>query len=205
MSKVKQTIVEQGDIPTATQLNEPYVDTAALNVQEYNTANDWAMRAHFDTNTSKINSTYFISSQTSGSYNSTTFTTVSGMSIVMSNTAINNEVLRVNWDALVGQITYGGGVTNAGINYAFRVLVATNVGNVFIAPGVYSCVARSVPTASPAINQQPIQWRSCAGSQILRILPGVDVTSVQLQVKVCDVANTIDVHRANMSVVIGRR
>jgi len=205
MGKINQTTFEPSDVPTATQLNQPYTELGSLNVQEYNTGNDWALRSHFDSSVaSKINSTYGNSIQVPQTVNTTTWFTLG--SVVFTELAVNNEVLRVSWDTLVSEIVYGGGITNADINYAFRVLVATSGGtNYFIAPGVYSIVARSVPTAQPALNTLPIQWRSCAGAQCWMIPAGTTVTSVQLQAKVCAVPNEITVDRLNLNVVVGRR
>lgn len=210
MSKVIGTRVREGDVPSATDLNQVYTSVAGMTVDDVNTKDNWATERHFDKNNVSyvpMNVTYGASETGTWNTSSTTFVDVFGYTLVV-NEPIEAEdrLIRVSWNTLIGASTLVSDATRADNLYAFRIKITfSNGSTVYIAPGVYSFSGRAYPTASPGLTPGPINWRSCAGSDTFCITSGAGINNIYLQAKVGTNTNTLQVKKMNLSVVLGRK
>jgi hypothetical protein len=208
------TYYKEGDTPNAAGLNKPYSDTASLSITNKNTRRDWATRKHFDKSGDLINETYFVSSNTTPQFTTTssTFSTISvggqSASIAINETPTNDTLFRVNWDILVAELTLADDSTSANNMYVFRVKVSLNSGGTikYISSASYSYNIRSHTTLSPALTPTPINWRSCAGSGLLIVAGGSTIDSVEIEAATGGGgSNTLVVDRFNLVVVEARQ
>jgi hypothetical protein len=217
MSRVKGIQTKEGDIPNATDLNQVFTEVEAMTIDDTNTRDNWATTKNFQTNVGSyvpMNEVFRLN-QTAGTWTttSTTFVDVFSTSLAI-NIPLESDApkcVRVSWDALIGDNILvddsgGAGDNNRENNlYAFRVKVTLSNGTSdYIAPGVYSFSGRAFPTPYGGLTPGPINWRSCAGSDFV-ITNNVGINNVYLQAKVGNSANTLEVDRFNLSVVVGRK
>ena len=204
----------EGDKPTASELNQPYINVGAFTVATENCASSFATRKHFDASGIKINTTYSLSKSSGAAYTTTssTFSTVTNASsnavITLNNTVASDTLFRFSWDTLTGDnilANDGSSTANPEYNiYVFRLKVLLNSGAVtkYVSSAAYSYNGRANPTSSGALNPNPINWRSCAGTGLLNVPSGDTIDSVTLEAATGGAgANTLEVDRFNMNVI----
>ena len=204
----------EGDKPTASELNQPYINVGAFTVATENCASSFATRKHFDASGVKINTIYSFSKSAGSVYttNSLTFSTVTNASsnavITLNNTVASDTLFRFSWDTLVGDnisTDDGGSTANPAYNiYVFRLKVLLNSGAItkYVSSAAYSYNGRANPTSSGTLNPNSINWRSCAGTGLLNVASGVTIDSVTLEAATGGAgANTLKVSRFNMNVI----
>ena len=204
----------EGDKPTASELNQPYINVGAFTVATENCASSFATRKHFDASGVKINTIYSFSKSAGAAYttNSLTFSTVTNASsnavITLNNTVASDTLFRFSWDTLVGDnisTDDGGSTGNPAYNiYVFRLKVLLNSGAItkYVSSAAYSYNGRANPTSFGGLQPNPINWRSCAGTGLLNVASGVTIDSVTLEAATGGAgANTLKVSRFNMNVI----
>lgn len=211
MARIKGTTIREGDVVDANQLNEVFTAVEGMEIDDENTANNWAGQDNFLTNVSgykPINETYNLTN-TNGpwSTSSDSWSDVSTTYIDMNSAATigENVLLRVSWDALMADQTLTSD-TGASNLYAFRIKVTRSNGTShYIAPGVYSFNIRSLNTTQGQLTPAAINWRSCAGSETIVLDGNSGYNRIYLQFKVNDTSNTMKVSRFNITAVLARR
>jgi len=205
---------KEADTPTAAELNEVYDAVEVMQIDGDNTAANWATREHFisDKVTEEpLNRVFYFSRFASSmTVNSDVWTNVVFSSevarVTVDRQAVNATILRCHWDTLVGELTFvdPGSSNQADFDYGFRLKVVTDLRTFYVAPGIYSFSARSIDTASSAINTDGIQWRSCSGTELVIINQLETVETVTLQAVVGNAAHSFDIDRYNITVVMAR-
>mgnify|MGYP003667082237 CR=1 FL=1 len=201
----------EGDKPTASELNQPYINVGAFTVATENCASSFATRKHFDDSGIKINTTYSFSKSAGAVYTKTSSTVTNASSnavITLNNTVASDTLFRFSWDTLVGDnicANDGASTGNPAYNiYVFRLKVLLNSGAItkYVSSAAYSYNGRANPTSSGTLNPNSINWRSCAGTGLLNVASGVTIDSVTLEAATGGAgANTLKVSRFNMNVI----
>lgn len=214
MAYAKGYIFKEGDTPLAFQLNYPYTNVAGVSIDGDNTGSKWAIKKHFSDNpTHPINElSGFRTGTSSFTTSSTNYVVVEMGGVVPIETIVGNTmnttgVVRVEWDALIGEEISTVGVPSIPENsYKFRATVICNGGSklVHCAYGQYGFTGM---TGYPEQNNgtlKNINWRSCAGTDIVLLNPTDDIDSVVLEVKVFSASSVINIERASINCVVVR-
>ena len=183
--------LKEGEVPTATNLNLPYVEAAGLTVQNDNLAANSLIKKHWSptADLTQIQSysrqaNKVVADQFSTTSTSWTNVVIDGGTVLVNynETPSVDALLRIHFDVLIGELTFndtGASATYEDNAYAFKVVVHTS-----------------------AINTDPINWRSCAGTQCVVIPSGTQIQSLTLQAIVGNSSNTLVVDRANLNAIL---
>jgi len=207
--------LKEGEVPTATNLNLPYVEAAGLTVQNDNLAANSLIKKHWSptADLTQIESysrqaNKVVADQFSTTSTSWTNVVIDGGTILVNynETPSVDALLRIHFDVLIGELTFndtGASATYEDNAYAFKVVVQLSGGSTLdTCFGFYSFSARSGDTDTSAINTDPINWRSCAGTQCVVIPSGTQIQSLTLQAIVGNSSNTLVVDRANLNAIL---
>ena len=209
----------QGEVPTATELNAPYDDlaTASASVEADNTASNWATIKHFDTSANQCNRLYDFSYTGTSVHtiNSTTYTTIN----VVSLSEINfsgffpdaDEATRFVASGLVRDTTVGADEGSSNY-YAFRLLLTySDNGGADVTTTIgewgYSLTARALVTDQSGGIANEIQYQTFQFSAVRRYdgTTGVrEYKKIELQCKVNNALNSVDISRNQNFVISGR-
>ena len=138
MGRITNQYFEEGQAPTAPQLNAVYDSVVASNVQNVNLDTEWAQRKHFSS-TNSITNLYTFDYDGTANWNttSTAFTTIENVAgtpskVLPNYSSHSNVVVRVHASGLIAVTalnTNDGDGSFAQINhntYAFRLLMSLN-------------------------------------------------------------------------------
>jgi hypothetical protein len=223
------TIYDGGDVPTAAGLNAPYNDaqTVSNDIDTDNTTTGWVTLKHCNPATPVANVLYDYANATTTqtTYNSTSYTTITQggnpAQITINVTPEVGEILRFTASGIGGAHSVATDYDYAGLPggnkgkpnyYAFRLLLNHTTGGV---PGTinlgewgYSFTTKksgtldntiSQPIAG-AINWQTFQFSACWRVDQVRLL-----NNVQLQCKVFDNTNTLNIERHQLFALRAKR
>lgn len=214
MSIIKSKHYKEADVPSAASLNQPYdeLEDSKERVQAVNTAPNWATKKHFVRDNAveePMNRLFYKSFFTSAySVTSTTWNTLAPGGdqafININKQAINGTILRVHWDLLTGETTYQDDADAQSNAYGFRIKVITDIRTFYSALGIYSFSGRASTTDSAAVDGDPIQWRSCAGTEVIWINPLETIQEIRLEGAVAQAGNIVDVERYNLTAIVAR-
>lgn len=224
MSTVSKTHYQQGNAPTASELNQPYDDlaTESATVDETNTASNWATLKHFDTTAQQCNRLYDYTYVGSGidTINSTSYVTIN----VSSLSEIDltgffpdaNEATRWCASGLIrGTVVAGPNSQDLGaLNYyAFRLLLTYSDGGgpdatTTIGEWGYSFTDRSRVTDQTSGTGDKIQFQTFQFSAVRRFdgtTGNRQYKKLELQAKVNNGSNSISVSRNQIFAISARR
>ena len=228
MTLIDKKAFAPGDIPTAAQLNAPYdsLASASQNIEGDNSATGWITHRHLEvdkTGQAVFNTCKQYNQPTGTSnYNNTTYSTItylgSPAQITLGYTPDIGEVVRFAASGMIGDndvvIDYDYVGTNVGKPnfYAFRLLLNhTTVGvpgTINLGEWGYSFTTKTNGTLSstltPAISG-PIYWQPFAFSTLYTQSTTRTLDSVQLQCKVFDATNTLQIERHQLYAIRGKR
>lgn len=211
---------EQGTIPTAAELNQPYTDlaTESASVDEENTASGWATVAHFDTSAQQCNRLYKYVNETTGTVtiSGTSYATVSigGLAAEIDLTGFEPdqyEATRFCASGLIRQTS----ITNDNDDdnyYAFRLLLTYNDGAGDVTETIgewgYSLTNRALTTELTGVTGDQIQYQTFQFSAVRRYDGATgtrEYKKIELQCKVNLGTNSVNVSRHQIFVISGRR
>jgi len=232
MTIIKTNFFEEDDIPTAAQLNQPFVDlaTASADIQPENTAQNWITRAHMSP-TLACNKLYSFKYEGTGPFatSSTSYVTINNGSASEAtlNYAPNKyEILRIEASGLVTdidcQISYDNTDTgNEGKHnyYAFQLLLTYNDGAGSLTTSLgewgYSFttstgVARYWTTNTGVVSNTgtPLGYQTFQFSTTLQYTGTSGARTyekISLQTKVYNASNKLKVTRNNIVAVMAMR
>ncbi len=222
MSTVSKKHFANGDAATAAELNSPYDDleTASSAIDDGNTASSWMTIKHIDNSTNQCNRLDKYSNNTNSpvAYNNTAYVTINqgGADAVIIYTGFfpqNAETTRFSASGLVPSITLNSdlGLSNY---YAFRMLLTYSDGGgpdqtLTLQEWGYSFSPRSrITNDSTGVGSSGnIQYQTFQFSTLLRHDGPTDnreYKKVELQVKVQDAGNTVNITRHQLFSISGK-
>jgi hypothetical protein len=227
MTLIDKKAFAPGDIPTAAQLNAPYdsLASASQNIEGDNSATGWITHRHLEvdkTGQAVFNTCKQYNQPTGTSnYNNTTYSTItfagSPAQITLGYTPDIGEVVRFAASGMVGDNNVVVDYDYIGANvgkpnfYAFRLLLNhTTVGvpgTINLGEWGYSFTTKTngpltslTPTVAGHIYWQPFAFSTLYTQSTTRTL-----NSVQLQCKVFDATNTLQIERHQLYAIRGKR
>ena len=219
MSIIKNPVIIAGETPDAAKLNAPYDALAADVVNDDNTKEEWAGRAHLNIAT-PINKLFTkdYDANTPWSIPATTFTTIDNTGadpteINPAYTLENDALIRVQGTGLIGEISIGtdnrDGNGTAGQSYfntyAFQIKITYNTTfSVVIAAGSYSLTGKARLTYFPtsAVVRDPIQYRSFGLTGCIGLPAGTIINKVELQAAIGSTLNDVEVLHNHLHLII---
>ena len=150
MTIAKKEILKPGSVVTQTEINSSYdsLDNASNNIDDSNTAVNWATRRHIQVSTgNKFNEfeSDKVTSET-GWLSSTVWTDVPGINFLQV-TGDTGSIIRCHASGIVTKMDLGSGFVIGTNNYfAFRILVTHTTGSTPACVGGYSFTSRSLVT-----------------------------------------------------------
>jgi hypothetical protein len=227
MTIVKTSLLENGDIPSATDLNDPYDDVATTSaaLDADNTASNWITAFHMVNGSKPCNRLFDFSYEgtTADVITSTTYVTVNNVApseVAIAENFDVNDVLRVECSGLVSAIdvnvTYdnaqSGQVRGQDNYYAFQLLATYNDGavsnTVSLGEWGYSFTTSTAdpffsPAGASAVNTGvPIAFQTFQFSTILRNdVANREYEKIELQAKVHNSSNELRITRNNIIAV----
>ena len=234
MPIAKSNIWEEGDVPSAAELNGPYDDvvSASAILDSTNTRDNWITIAHLTPKAAQPCNALFDKDYDGTSQfvtTSTSYVTIDSAGGDPTEAVLNfnpnvNEILRVEASGLVTNIevtksydnTQPAGTRGDSNYYAFRILLYYNTGGGTLTLSLgewgYSFTASggdgryyTAADGLPENTGQPIAFQTFQFSTIFRNnTSGVTWEKVALQCKVNDSANTLRISRNNILAVRGR-
>lgn len=219
MPTVSKQHFEQGDIPTASELNASYnaLETASVIVDADNTASGWANIKHFDTSAQQCNRLYSYSYDSSGSHtiNSATYVTITVVGPAeIDLTGFEPDSLEATRWCASGLVTTTSLATDEGATnyYAFRLLLTYDDGagdvTEVIGEWGYSFTARSLVTTEPGSTADQIKYQTFQFSAVRRYGGNTGVREykkIELQAAVNDITNSVTIGRHQIFAISGRR
>lgn len=217
---VKKEHYQQGTVPKAADLNQPYDDlaTESASVDSDNTASGWATISHFDLSAQQCNRLYDFSYDgvgvdTIGVATYTTVNVTSAAEIDLTGFFPDQyEATRFCASGLVRGTTIATDLDAANY-YAFRLLLTYSDGGgsdvtTTIGEWGYSLTARSLVTDLASGTAESIKYQTFQFSAVRRYDGATgnrQYKKLELQCKVNDATNSVDVSRHQIFVVSGRR
>jgi hypothetical protein len=235
MTIVSKKTFSPGDIPTAAQLNAPYDDlaSASANIKGNNSATGWITHRHLetdDTGQAVFNTCKQYNQPTGTSdYNNTAYQTItylgSPAQITLNYTPDIGEVVRFAASGMTGEhdvaidYDYAAIAPFIGPNkgkpnfYAFRLLLNHTTGGVggtiVLGEWGYSFTTKTNGTLTFALAggqvTAQINWQPFAFSTLYRQDQLRTLNSVELQCKVFDATNTLQIERHQLYAIRGKR
>lgn len=215
MGKIIKKMFVAGDTADAALLNDPYDSLATEFIEADNTSKKWANRDFINEGGGRLNNLYhdYNNGFVPFSTNSTTLVTISNggdlREVNPNYTCQNDVVVRLCANGLTGiplleALDYtGGNPQNNQYQIAFKITYDTTSTKI-ISYGNYSwtAYAAACDNGFPSATAKPINYRNF-GLSILEPFPaGTIINKVELQAKVGNAANTLNILRNNLFVVI---
>lgn len=223
MAFIKRKKFKNGDIPTASELNDPYDQLVISKVEPDNTKPSWATRYHFNRTApnrfANSISTYEYTGNVPHISSSTSYITVTNAgnpSRLTINKSVNNaSIIRFQTSGIFGEL----GLVDDGVGtnptasyncYGIRLLMTYNVGGGSLTEVVAECgfsfTRRSRLTIVHTGNDLPLWWRSFSLTGIKLVnSSNFVIEKVELQAKVGPnggAGNTVSVERNNIIAMI---
>lgn len=223
MAFIKRKKFKNGDVPTASQLNDPYDQLTASKVEPDNTKPNWATRYHFNRNAPNrfANTISQYEYTGSGQYisNSTAYSTVINAGnpsrLTINKTVNNASIIRFQTSGLIGEpvVNDDGDGTAGTASYnciGLRLLMTYNIGGGSLTEVVaecgYSFNRRSRLTVVSTGLDKPLWWRSFSLTGIKLVnVSNFTIEKVELQAKVGPnggAGNTLSIERNNIIAMI---
>lgn len=218
----------EGDIPTAAQLNAGYdsLQTQSTQINDNNTASGWITARHIYNAAPAANvlKSYLNPTTTLTAYNSTTYTTISQggnpCEVTLGYQPNQWEITRFSASGLVGTLICNTTYDYVGANvgkpnyYAFRMLLTYDAGAGDVTETIgewgYSFTPQSrlisETTAGSYGELNPIQWQTFQFSTLRQhngASGAVTYKKVELQIKVFDNTNTVRIARHQIFAIRG--
>lgn len=218
----------EGDIPTAAQLNSGYdsLATQSAAINDNNTASGWITKRHISSAAPAANVLKFYMNPTTTltAYNSTTYTTISQggnpCEIVLNYQPNQWEINRFSMSGLVGTLICNIAYDYVGANvgkpnyYAFRMLLTYDAGAGDVTETLgewgYSFTPQSRIITDTTVSSNgtvnPIQWQTFQASTLRQhngASGAILYKKVELQIKVFDATNTVRIARHQIFAVRG--
>lgn len=227
MTLINKKAFSPGDIPTAAELNAPYdsLATASADIEGDNSATGWITHRHLEVGKTgqpvfNVCKQYNQPTGTS-TYNNTSYQTITfagnPAQITLGYTPDVGEVVRFAASGMVGDndvvvdYDYVGANVGKPNFYAFRLLLNHTTGGVGgtinLGEWGYSFTTKTNgPLSSSTTNLAgPIYWQPFAFSMLYRQSTLRTLNSVELQCKVFDATNTLEIERHQLYAIRGKR
>lgn len=218
----------EGDIPTAAQLNAGYdsLQTQSAQINDNNTASGWITARHIYNAAPAANvlKSYMNPTTTLTAYNSTTYTTISQggnpCEITLGYQPNQWEITRFSASGLVGTLICNTTYDYVGANvgkpnyYAFRMLLTYDAGAGDVTETIgewgysFTPQSRLISDTTPGNYGElnPIQWQTFQFSTLRQhngASGAVTYKKVELQIKVFDNTNTVRIARHQIFAIRG--
>lgn len=218
----------EGDIPTAAQLNAGYdsLQTQSAQINDNNTASGWITARHIYNAAPAANviKSYINPTTTLTAYNSTTYTTISQggnpCEVTLGYQPNQWEINRFSASGLVGTLICNTTYDYAGANvgkpnyYAFRMLLTYDAGAGDVTETIgewgysFTPQSRLISDTTPGNYGElnPIQWQTFQFSTLRQhngASGAVTYKKVELQIKVFDNTNTVRIARHQIFAIRG--
>lgn len=218
----------EGDIPTAAQLNAGYdsLQTQSAQINDNNTASGWITARHIYNAAPAANvlKSYMNPTTTLTAYNSTTYTTISQggnpCEITLGYQPNQWEITRFSASGLVGTLICNTTYDYVGANvgkpnyYAFRMLLTYDAGAGDVTETLgewgysFTPQSRLISDTTPGNYGElnPIQWQTFQFSTLRQhngASGAVTYKKVELQIKVFDNTNTVRIARHQIFAIRG--
>lgn len=218
----------EGDIPTAAQLNAGYdsLQTQSAQINDNNTASGWITARHIYNAAPAANvlKSYLNPTTTLTAYNSTTYTTISQggnpCEVTLGYQPNQWEITRFSASGLVGTLICNTTYDYVGANvgkpnyYAFRMLLTYDAGAGDVTETIgewgysFTPQSRLISDTTPGNYGElnPIQWQTFQFSTLRQhngASGAVTYKKVELQIKVFDNTNTVRIARHQIFAIRG--
>lgn len=211
MTIAKKEILKPGSVVTQAEINSSYdiLDNASNNIDDSNTAVNWATRRHIQVSTgNKFNEfeSDKVTSET-GWLSSTVWTNVPGINVLqvtVNDIGDTGSIIRCHTSGIVTKMSLGSGFVQGTLNYfAFRILVTSTTGSTPVCVGGYSFTSRSLVTEESSGSGGRLQYSpfNISGLWVPDIDHGLVTIALQYKIHPNVDTNKIKLDNFNLSTI----